>query len=635
MSTGSSTGQNSRGVSTFTVTRKDRTLKNQRTGENLQVPVYSEEPDVSQGGQFYWNSNTKVMNYSNGEAWVPMLADVVAGNLKVEGDTTLTGGLLLNCERTVGPPDTIVSARIGGNASDSIIATVQSATSVDSFSYTTGIYNNPRANVYNPDGSIANVLATSSSRSTFVVKRDSEMNAVWSANIQDFFSQDISAVSDAVYVSGVYSGMFISFNTDGTVGNVIPSGIGGFNGYVVKYNDSGVSQWVANVVGPGTDQVFGVSAVSDAVYGAGSFRFSADVYNSDGTIANTLTSPDTNSTSWIAKWNSDGQVLWAANNTDNTPVNINRYDDVSSVSDGVYASGRFVDMINIFNSDGTLANTLSGISTLNSNYIVKYDSSGTVEWAANIVPDISTVITAPVVSADSDGVYIAGSYQGNLVVNNADYTVGKNFPGDSQTSGYLIRYDNSGNVVWGVNIPADLGFLSIRITSDDDSVFVRGSFANTVTLLNSDNSLFRKITDPGNIVIKYDSNGFVQYATIGEEEALYTISISEDRLYYSGTVNTTNPTITFYNQSQDSTTVLPEFEKQGVLTLSFDDFSGQTEFIQKNANAVTQFNADLTVDGNLILDNVVTTANTDPVTPVARLLINVNGTDHKIPLEAI
>jgi predicted transcriptional regulator len=63
-------GEINRNFSTFSMTRRDRSSKNTRHLQNIQVPVYSEEPSVSQGGQFYWNSNTKVMNYSNGNTWV-------------------------------------------------------------------------------------------------------------------------------------------------------------------------------------------------------------------------------------------------------------------------------------------------------------------------------------------------------------------------------------------------------------------------------------------------------------------------------------------------------------------------------------------------------------------------------------
>jgi hypothetical protein len=48
------------------MTRRDTSFKNTRHGEHLQVPIYSNDPPVSHGGELYWNSTDECMYYSTG-----------------------------------------------------------------------------------------------------------------------------------------------------------------------------------------------------------------------------------------------------------------------------------------------------------------------------------------------------------------------------------------------------------------------------------------------------------------------------------------------------------------------------------------------------------------------------------------
>jgi hypothetical protein len=89
--------------------RRDRSYKNVRATMNLQVPVYSSEPPVAQGGQFYWNSNNTLMFYSTGTTWTPVCGNsenfnvsgdfVVSGNLTVLGETSLCGNVTVNPDK--------------------------------------------------------------------------------------------------------------------------------------------------------------------------------------------------------------------------------------------------------------------------------------------------------------------------------------------------------------------------------------------------------------------------------------------------------------------------------------------------------------------------------------------------------
>jgi hypothetical protein len=94
----------------FSMTRRDRSQKNTRHVENIQVPVYSSDPPVNQGGQFYWNSNDTCMYYSTGiNEWVCVNDSISSGNVNNIG----TG-----CPLVVG--NTNIKSIVGANGIDII-----------------------------------------------------------------------------------------------------------------------------------------------------------------------------------------------------------------------------------------------------------------------------------------------------------------------------------------------------------------------------------------------------------------------------------------------------------------------------------------------------------------------------------
>ena len=141
-------------------------------------------------------------------------------------------------------------------------------------------------------------------------------------------------------------------------------------------------------------------------------------------------------------------------------------------------------------------------------FIVKYDTSGLVQWATRISGpsgdegyDITT---------DATGVYVTGYYSSTSVVtlNN-----GITLPISVGTDAFIVKYNTSGLAQWVATVPGTSGDEGDAITTDSTGVYVTGYYNSTsaVTLNNG-------VTLPisvGNdaFIVKYNTSGLAQWAT--------------------------------------------------------------------------------------------------------------------------
>lgn len=97
------------GAINYKMTRRDNSYKNTRHGQNIQIPVYSVEPSVAHGGQFYWNTEDKCMYYSVGvDQWVCVDANISLNS----GDCIDGNSLVIN---TTSPNLLIRQLKAGAN----------------------------------------------------------------------------------------------------------------------------------------------------------------------------------------------------------------------------------------------------------------------------------------------------------------------------------------------------------------------------------------------------------------------------------------------------------------------------------------------------------------------------------------
>jgi len=408
--------------------------------------------------------------------------------------------------------------------------------------YSTSVY---VAGLYNANSAVAlsNGIGTASGKSLpattanftypspFVVKYDNNGVVQWSATILSGGTNGGDAVrgvgtdSSGVYIAGYYqSGSAVALkNTDNSAsGKSIPL-TSGAAGFVVKYDATGVVQWATSYQYP----------ASTSTNFSGLVLYSTDVYVS---VFNGLT------TGVIAlKYNASGTLQWEAKcSITGSGSGYAIANAIAANSSGIYVAGIYTSLA----GQTTLSNgngTASSVSLPSTNvagqfdtdsFMVKYDTSGAVQWRVVIQTNANDQANA--VAVDSTGVYLGGLYitntgQSATSLNNANGTAsGKSLPaflaGNSsgQSDAYLVKYDTSGVVQWATGIQGVTSDAVMAIATDSaGGVYVGGRYTSTaaVSLINGDGSSSGKTlpsttsTSSGQdgFVVKYNTSGVVQW----------------------------------------------------------------------------------------------------------------------------
>jgi hypothetical protein len=236
---------------------------------------------------------------------------------------------------------------------------------------------------------------------------------------------------------------------------------------------------------------------------------------------------------FIVKYDTFGNVIWA-NSIGSTGNEMGRSITTDAFGN-VYLTGQYESPSINFG-----AITLTTTDTLGI-YIVKYDSSGNALWAKGAGGSIYD--SSIDINTDTSGnVYVTGFYYspsmtfGAVTLTNADST------GNSDDI-FIIKYDASGNLIWGKGEGGNGPDVSTSIATDaSGNVYVTGWFSppsitfGTTTLTNAvGNTMY---------IVKYDALGNVLWAKklLGAGRSSITID-APNNVYVTGEFF--SPSITF------------------------------------------------------------------------------------------
>jgi len=384
------------------------------------------------------------------------------------------------------------ATRIGGGTTQTVYTFSNGSTITDSAGnvYTAG-YITSNATIYNSDGTTFGTLNTGTAGSvSFVVKHNSSGFAQWGAttstvaNTNDVFFNVAPDSAGNVCCVGFYkSSPNLLYNANGTLFGSLSNScnISGYNfvGILVKYNSSGFVQWGARMDGNGggagqLDSVTTDSAGNIYVLGESSAT-TTTLYNAGGTaVYTTVSGPCT----YVASYTSSGSGRWVARLTS---MAANTYPGMCTDSAAnVFVVGSFtVATLTIYNADassaGTLANAGSG-----SGFIIKYNSSGVVQWKARISGPSLQIFYG--VTTDSAGnVYATGIFNSTTItIYNADGTSfgTKNAVG---LDGIVVKYNSAGVVQNAKQLPGTTSTVYSYCISLDSAgnIYLGGSFSSS------------------------------------------------------------------------------------------------------------------------------------------------------------
>jgi hypothetical protein len=349
----------------------------------------------------------------------------------------------------------------------------------------------------------------------------------------------------------------------GEVATSVYGTLSGQLAYLVKYNNSGTVQWATvipfsashsgSVATLACDSVGNVYLVGQAASDATPFNFtSAPVgggavgVTSWGTIPSGPPSHHSPNI-WVVKYNSSGTVAWGTMIKGNGESLMPQC-AVDSSDNLILAYATSQSPITLYNytsapvNRGTVGLTIYGTMTqpAYTSILVKYSSSGIVQWATSLENTAGDAFTPSSVACDSSGnIIVYAGCSNNKVVSIKNYTtapvsggaIGESTFGtvtiaNSSRAILLVKYNSAGAAQWATYIGGNSG-LNVNVSCDAaNNVYIvsNGQMTNLFNYSSAPSgggavglSLYGTIpTSPDwqrCFIAKYNSSGVAQWAT--------------------------------------------------------------------------------------------------------------------------
>lgn len=348
----------------------------------------------------------------------------------------------------------------------------------------------------NADPMASNVTYTATGGEMFIEKFTSAGSSVWTYSVGGGFSSFMKPESMAVNTAGdiILVGAFtpspvVDFNPAGPSLTVTTVGYS-YDGFVAKYNSSGVCQWAFNLGDVANDYVYGVKTdASNNVYVTGSFQGNTDFDPSISTSS--IVTAAAFADGFIAKYTSAGAFVWAGG------IGGSQFDEFASINldaaGNVLVSG-VMQSPTIDADMGTGNWPLNKVGSGNLDLFVgKYlSSNGDIVWANNTGGD-DDAVPLSVASDTQNNVYIAGYFKG---ICDFDMAVAVNNMTVVTTNGadaYIAKYTPGGAYIYAKQIGGgtSVGNQVSKIEIDNaNNILITGMQSYSVDVdFNSTNTL--------------------------------------------------------------------------------------------------------------------------------------------------
>ena len=312
-----------------------------------------------------------------------------------------------------------------------------------------------------------------------LIKYSSSGEAEWAKGIGGEYSDFITSVAKTNDGGCIVGGYIAEGDID--LGNGISiSSKDGWAGMIIKYSSNGETEWAKVISGIDSNvfsldvYIYSVSSTSDGGYIVGGYFESSSIDLGNGISLSSKGSDD----GMIIKYSSSGEVEWAQG------IGGTRGDQINSVvgtTDGGYLVGGY-----FYSSSIDLGNGISLVNSGDSDgMLIKYDSEGNAEWTKRIGGTRYDYITS--VSETTDGGYIVGGY---FYLSSIDLGNGINLVNSGSYDGMVIKYGSSGEVEWakGIGGDSDDNIASVSETTDGGYI-VGGYFKSSYIDLGNEISL--------------------------------------------------------------------------------------------------------------------------------------------------
>lgn len=339
------------------------------------------------------------------------------------------------------------------------------------------------------------------------------LNWEWLKGAKGINQECVALASDMagnLYITGSFTGDTIAFDSISLYNPIMPLPLF----YTAKYSTSGKLIWAKNVTS--------WSGEGDAM----------TVYNNNIYIAGLSQDSFPGSFSmFILKEDSSGTILWRREIFNYNALNII---SISHDSHGnVYVASSF-------GGDSLIIGpyTLHNSQQANTSFFVaKYNPSGAVVWAKEVVADYGDIYGNSLAVDKKDNVFVTGFFQSDSIV-----IEGTTFMGLGVPKYYIIKYDSAGNAEWVRGETVNQGAKAYGIAVDGGgNAYITGYFEGD-SIVFGDYTLHSAYPNQLHeifFVAKYDSLGIAQWAKAGSDSASPDVGYSlttdlNDNIYVQG-----------------------------------------------------------------------------------------------------
>jgi gliding motility-associated-like protein len=273
-------------------------------------------------------------------------------------------------------------------------------------------------------------------------------------------------------------------------------------------------QWAKEANSSGAEQAWDVSCdnFSGNLYVGGTFNG-----NLSAAYGASLAATYGSSDGFIAKYDPLGNVLWAFK------IGGTNVEEVKSIANdplgNVYVAGYFRSICDFDPSAASFTLSPSGGVGNQDGFLAKYNASGGLLWATKFGNNSSEDVWRLYV--DANGVYLTGSYVGNITFNSASPSVVTKTTTASlgMDEFFGAKYDFNGVVQWvvsGASVSNDEGF---DVVADLNNVYFIGDYDRDMDLYNANGTYTAQALVASNnktsafIACYYQSSGALKWVT--------------------------------------------------------------------------------------------------------------------------
>lgn len=358
------------------------------------------------------------------------------------------------------------------------------ATDVAGNVYITGEYSGTVD--FDPGAGTQTQTATASGgRDIFILKLNADDTFGWVKTYGgtgiDFGQRITVDNSGNIYVAGRFQNSVTFYGYGGFNSN------GGYDGFLLKLDNTGVVQWVVDLAGGGTEGFLGLTTDSSGnVFTTGFFNTATATLGGLNSTSATLTraGAGANYDFFVSKYNTNGEIIWS-NATgagyDEVPYNIALTDDNKVVTVGTFI-GTSVDF-----NPGAASNLLfSNSNSTTTGFIqVLNASDGAFSWARSLGSSANDAVFD--IATANNNIYITGYFSGSQ----GDFNTTGSGGGDvinriGSIDSFIAKYTSNSTFVWVKQIRgttgSDVRGTSIAVKGTPEKVYASGTFTSQVYL---------------------------------------------------------------------------------------------------------------------------------------------------------